>query len=287
MSDMEIVPSGASLGAEVRGIDVRRTIDPNDFKQLTTALASHLVLRIRNQTLDADSLVRFSRRFGKLDPAPTRPDNLPDHTLRPEINVLSNIIENGVSVGGLGNSELVWHQDMTYKPVPPKANLLYALEAPKVGGDTLFYNLGKAYDSLPAEIRTRIDTLNCKHDATRNSAGQLRAGFKDTYSNEERPGAVHPLVIRHSETGKKSLYLGRRPGAWIVGLPNDESETLLDRLWQHIQSQDHTWVQKWRVHDLVIWDNRFTLHRRDTLDPAQRRLMFRTQVRDAAAPIAA
>ncbi|MGI9421968.1 MAG: TauD/TfdA dioxygenase family protein [Hyphomicrobiaceae bacterium] len=286
-SNLEIVPTGAALGADVVGVDIRCGVDETTFSRILEAWSEHLVLRFRNQDLDDDLLTDFSARFGQLDPAPTRPANVPHHPSRPEINVLSNIVVDGTPIGGLGNSELVWHQDMSYKDVPPKASLLYGLETPVTGGDTLFYNLHLAYDSLPEDLRSRIETRICKHDATRNSAGQLRNGFAETYSNEERPGACHPLVVRHPQSGKKSLYMGRRPNAWIVGLSDAESDTLLDELWAHVENGEHYWAQQWQPRDLVIWDNRHTLHRRGTLDPGQRRLMYRTQVRDDAAPVAA
>ena len=135
---------------------------------------------------------------------------------RPEVAVISNIVVEGKAVGSLGNSELVWHQDMSYNELPPKASLLYGIETPTNGGETFFYNLYEAFNSLPQRLKSRIAGLSCKHDATRNSSGQLRKGFNEQYSNSERPGAIHPLVVRHPETGRSSLYLGRRPNAWIV-----------------------------------------------------------------------
>jgi taurine dioxygenase len=176
---------------------------------------------------------------------------------------------------------------MSYNELPPKASLLYGIETPAVGGETFFYNLYTAYETLPADLKAAIKGRSAKHDATRNSSGELRRGYEERYANEERPGAIHPLVVRHPETGRPSLYLGRRPNAWIVGLPAAESDALLDRLWAHIHSGSAYWAQVWRQGDLVIWDNRCTLHRRNRLDPALRRRMHRTQVRDTARPVAA
>ena len=282
-----VEPTGGALGAEICDVTLSADLSDTIFDQIVAALAEHLVLRFPNHHLAEDDLVSFSARFGQLDMAPIRPSGLPASGLRREINVLSNIMANGGPVGGLGNSELVWHQDMTYKPLPPKASLLYAIEVPETGGETHFYNLCAAYETLPAALRVRIENLSCKHDATRNSAGQLRAGFDAAYSNSDRPGAVHPLVVRHPVTGKRSLYLGRRPNAWVVGLSDTESDQLLDDLWGHVESGDACYAHAWEVGDLVIWDNRFTLHRRGTLDPQQRRLMYRAQVRDTEPPMAA
>ncbi len=283
----EVVPTGGALGADILGLDLRQEITEATFNDLLKAWGEHLVLRFRQQDLNEDELIRFSARFGQLDPAPTRPANVPHHATRKEINLLSNIVVDGKPIGALGNSELVWHQDMTYKDLPPKASILYGLETPASGGDTSFYNLQLAYETLPPALAARIESLTCKHDATRNSAGQLRAGFAETYRNEDRPGAVHPLVVCHPITRKKSLYLGRRPGAWIVGLSDDDSDRLLDELWAHIENGPFSWAQQWQPKDVVIWDNRFTLHRRGELDPSQRRLMYRTQVRDEHSPATA
>ena len=284
---IDVVPTGGALGADIRGLDLSRDIDEATFAEIYRAWNDHLVLRFRGQMLDDDKLVAFSRRFGDLDMAPIGAKDQPLVRHRPEIAVISNIVVGGKAIGGLGNSELVWHQDMSYNELPPKASLLYGVETPATGGETFFYNLYKAYETLPERLRARIQGLSCKHDATRNSSGQLRKGFEEQYANKDRPGAVHPLAVRHPETGRTSLYLGRRPNAWIVGLSDGDSDALLDELWGHVQNGPFAWAQEWKPGDLVIWDNRCTLHRRNTLDPSLRRLMHRTQVRDKARPVAA
>jgi alpha-ketoglutarate-dependent taurine dioxygenase len=286
-NSFDVVPTGAALGADVRGLDLSGKIDDKVFRDIYRAWNDHLVLRFRGQRLDDNALVTFSRRFGELDMAPTPAPGERMVVTLPEVAVISNIVVGGKAVGSLGNSELVWHQDMSYNELPPKASLLYGIETPSAGGETFFYNLYNAYATLPQALKSRIQDLSCKHDATRNSSGQLRKGFEERYSNVERPGAIHPLVVRHPETGRSSLYLGRRPNAWIVGLSDADSDALLDELWAHVQQGPHLWTQEWHQGDLVIWDNRCTLHRRNQLDPSLRRLMHRTQVRDKARPVAA
>jgi taurine dioxygenase len=284
---IEVRPTGAALGADVRGVDLSRELEAVVFRQIYKAWNDYLVLRFRDQQLDDGSLVAFSRRFGELDMAPAPAVGEARMWVKlPEVAVISNIIRDGQAVGGLGNSELVWHQDMSYNELPPMASLLYGIETPSAGGETFFYNLYEAYATLPEPLKTRIQGLSCKHDATRNSSGQLRKGFEERYSNAERPGAIHPLVVKHPETGRPSLYLGRRPNAWIVGLADKDSDALLDELWAHVQRGPHMWTQEWRQGDLVIWDNRCTLHRRNQLDPSLPRLMHRTQVRDKTRPAA-
>ena len=286
-SSIQVLPTGAALGADVRGLDLSGEIGDKIFRDIYKAWNDHLVLRFRDQRLDDNALVAFSRRFGELDMAPTPAPGERMVVTLPEVAVISNIVVGGKAVGSLGNSELVWHQDMSYNELPPKASLLYGIETPSAGGETFFYNLYKAYATLPQTLKSRIQALSCKHDATHNSSGQLRKGFEERYSNAERPGAIHPLVVRHPETGRSSLYLGRRPNAWILSLPDADSDALLYELWAHVQQGPHLWTQKWCQGDLVIWDNRCTLHRRNQLDPSLRRLMHRTQVRDKTRPVAA
>jgi taurine dioxygenase len=280
-------PTGGPLGADIVGLDLRNDLDDGVFRQIYKAWNDHLVLRFRGQTLDDDQLAAFSRRFGELDKAPIAAKDGPLARHRDDVAVISNILEGGKPIGGLGNSELVWHQDMSYNALPPKASLLYGVETPAIGGETFFYNLYDAYATLAPDLKARIAGRSCKHDATRNSSGQLRHGYKESYANADRPGAIHPLVVKHPETGRPALYLGRRPNAWIVGLPDAESDALLDALWAHIDHGTAHWAQAWQPGDLVIWDNRCTLHRRNQLDPSLRRLMHRTQVRDTTRPVAA
>ena len=282
-----VAPTGAALGADIENVDLAAPLDDAAFAVIQDAWRDHLVLRFRGQSLDDDRLAAFSARFGELDMAPITATGEPFNPARPEIAVISNVVEDGKAKGSLGNSELVWHQDMSYNDLPPKASLLYGVETPETGGETLFYNLYAAYDALPDATKQRIAGLSCKHDATRNSSGQLRHGYEARYSNEDRPGAVHPLAVRHPVSGKTALYLGRRPNAWVVGLSDAESDALLDELWAHIEAHDFTWAQAWRPGDLVIWDNRCALHRRNQLDPTVRRHMHRTQVKDTARPAAA
>ena len=285
MTEIRIVPSDGALGADIVGLDLRAVIEPEVIREVEAAWHAHLVLRFRNQQLDDDALAAFSRHFGELDLAPTGRGGKPFDPARPEITVLSNIVIDGKPTGALGNAELVWHQDMTYNPVPPKASLLYGIEVPAQGGTTHFYNLYRAYDALPGDLARRIHGVYCKHDATRSSSGELRAGYDEQYANQDRPGAVHPLVLRHPATGRPALCVGRRPNAWIVGFSDADSDALLDEIWDHIEHHEFTWSQEWQPGDLVMWDNRCTLHRRDGLDPATRRLMHRTQVRDVAGPV--
>ena len=173
---------------------------------------------------------------------------------------------------------------MSYLDVPPMASMHIALEEPPVGGNTSFCSMYAVYDALPAQLKHRIATLKIKHDGTYNSGGYLRQGVTPTDDPRTSPGAVHPLVCTHPDTGRQMLYLGRRRNAYLLGLELAESETLLNELWQYVERPEFSWEHVWQVGDLVMWDNRCTMHRRDAFDPAARRIMHRTQIKGEAAP---
>jgi taurine dioxygenase len=183
------------------------------------------------------------------------------------------------AVGGLGDGEAVWHADMTYIDTPPKASFLHALEIPPTGGDTAWGNMYVAYQALPAHLKKEIKGRKAIHDATYNSAGMIRKGMKDVTDPREAPGAHQPLVSKHPESGLPCLFLGRRRNSYILGMDLDASNQLLDELWAHIDNPEFTFTQVWQLHDLILWDNRCTLHRRDSFDPQSRRLMHRTQIK--------
>jgi len=164
--------------------------------------------------------------------------------------------------------------------------MLYALEVPPAGGNTGFCNMYSAYEALPPELKRRAQGLRIKHDGTYNSGGYLRAGVAASDDPRTSPGAVHPLVCVHPESGRRCLYLGRRRNAYLVGLELAESEALLDALWSYATRDEFTWYNSWRPGDLVLWDNRCTMHRRDPFDPAARRVMHRTQIKGTAPPAA-
>ena len=283
---LSVLPTGAALAAEVRGVDLRQ-VDDADFAAIHQAWLDHSVLLFRGQSLTPEELIGFSRRFGDLDLAPIQENGRRFVEGRPELYIVSNVLgADGQPIGSLGAGEAVWHTDMSYLPQPPKASMLYALEIPPSGGNTYFASMYLAYEQLPAVLKVRAEGLMVKHDGTYNSGGYVRAGVTPTDDPREAPGHLHPLVCRHPETGRKMLYLGRRRMAYIAGLELAESEALLDEFWSHATRVEICWHNRWQVGDLVLWDNRCTMHRRDPFDASSRRIMHRTQVKGAAPPAA-
>ena len=281
---IDIVPTGAALGAEVRGIDLKN-LDERQFAALERAWHQHEVILLRGQTLSDQDLIAFSRRFGDLDWAPVQETGRRFVEGLPEIYIVSNVTVNGQPIGSLGAGEAVWHTDMSYLDVPPMASMLYALEVPPAGGNTSFCSMYAVYEALPPQLKQRIANLKIKHDGTYNSGGYLRQGVTATDDPRTSPGAVHPLVCTHPDTGRRMLYLGRRRNAYLTGLELPESEALLDELWQFVEKPEFAWEHVWQVGDLVLWDNRCTMHRRDPFDAASRRVMHRTQIKGNASPV--
>jgi taurine dioxygenase len=268
MARITVTPLAPALGAEISGVDLHQSIDADTLVQIKQAWADHLVLRFRGQSLSDPQLLALSRLFGELDPPGPNFYGKPFLSEFPEINVISNVKVGGAPIGNLGDGEAAWHCDMTYIDSPPRAALLHALEIPESGGDTYWANMYRAYEALPPALKKEIAGRRAIHDATYNSAGIMRKGMKEVTDPREAPGAHHPLVVRHPDTGRAALFLGRRRNSYLLG-----------RLWTHATQAEFTVRQEWRLHDLVLWDNRCTLHRRDSFDPETRRIMHRTQIK--------
>ena len=271
----------AALGAEIAGVDVSRPLPQSDIDAIEAAWRDRLVVVMHGQNLSDPQLIAFSRNFGELDPPGPNPYGEPFLKDHPELNVISNVVENGKPLGNLGDGEAVWHADMTYVDVPPKAAMLHALEVPppEAGGNTYFANMFAAYETLPADLKKAVEGRIAVHDASRNSAGMLRKGYTEVTDVTQTVGARHPLVRTDAKTGRKALFLGRRPNAYVIGLSVAESDALLDALWAHATQPRFSMCHEWKVGDLLMWNNLSVLHRRDPFDPKTRRVMHRSQIK--------
>jgi taurine dioxygenase len=278
---MAIKNLAAPFGAEIAGIDLSKSLTRAEIDVIEVAWRERLVVVFHGQLLSDPQLIAFSRNFGELDPPGPNPYGQSFNKEHPELNVISNVVENGKPIGNLGDGEAVWHADMTYVDVPPKAAILHALEVPppEAGGNTYFANMFAAHESLPADLKKAVEDKIAVHDASRNSAGMLRKGHKEVTDVRETVGAYHPLVRTEPKTGRKALFLGRRPNAYVLGLSVGESEALLDALWAHATQPRFVMCHEWKVGDLLIWNNLSVLHRRDPFDPATRRVMHRSQIK--------
>ena len=297
LDDVEVVPTGAAVGAEVRGLDFAQKVPKEVAVWVNEVWALHKVLLLRNQFLDKSLLYQAAEVLGGVQETGSRAMNLKagwkEGTARisdfPGISYISNLDENGEPVlrtKGSGSLEIGWHTDNSYMQDPPMGSLLNAVEVPvDGGGHTSFLDTVAAYESMTESLKLEIEGLHMCHDNSHSTVGQLRAIYNgvEPTCREEVDGPVHPLVRIHPITGKRSIYLSRRhgfPSAYIVELSDAESEDLQDRIWAHVAQDKFTWTHTdWKVGDLVMWDNQQLLHKRSAIDPTQKRVMQRTLVK--------
>jgi taurine dioxygenase len=261
-------------------------IDDFDFANYTAEdIASvrriwlqHGVIRFRRANISDAQQVEFSGHFGEfvIHPKQLQEGGHPTH---PEILVISNAMKDGKPSGAMGNSEATWHTDTWFYERPPAGAILRAVQVPESGGDTYFLSTYDAYDTLPEHLKNAVNGRQIFFQNVYDKTGKLRLGKSVPTSSDFREwqAIVHPLVRTHGETGRKALYLGgTAEGAWIVGMPLDESNELIAELWAHTTSTDRVFVQSWEAGDIMMWDNRCTMHRRDSFDADSIRIMHRT-----------
>lgn len=297
LDSIEVIPTGAALGAEVRGVDFAQIVPQEVGDRVNEIWAQHKVLLLRGQILDKKALYEAAEILGGVQETGSRAMNLKagwkEGSARisdfPGISYISNLNENGEPVlrtKGSGSLEIGWHTDNSYMQEPPMGSMLNAVEVPvDGGGHTSFLDTVAAYETMQDAFKQEIEGLHMCHDNSHSTVGQLRAIYNgvEPTCREEVDGPVHPLVRIHPASGKRSLYLSRRhgfPSAYIVELSDEESEDLQDRIWAHVAQDKFTWTHTdWQVGDLVMWDNQQLLHKRSAIDPTQKRIMQRTLVK--------
>ncbi len=250
-----------SFAGEIVGTDVSGALTDADFATIMAAFLAHQVIAIRDQNLSPIEQKSFSRRFGELDIHISSKNKHKDH---PELLILSNRKINGEWVGATSAGD-EWHTDTQYTPRPSKCTMLHALEVPDEGGETAFINTYAAYEALPEATRQRIADLRGINswNRLRNPRVKVPAQHGDGKSvyDTGRPDAVHPIARTHPDTGRKALYVSPRHTLSIEGMEAAESEDLLQELFAAQQRPDFIYIHKWRRGDIVIWDNRCTLHK--------------------------
>ena len=262
-------PLSPALGAEILGVDLRDPIDGALKQKLLDAWQQHLVLLLRDQTLDEDTQVRFAETFGTLARTTSGRAFSAKH---PSVMLVSNIREDGKPIGALPDGEMHFHTDQCHQATPAKATLLYALEVPSKGGNTLFANAYTAYETLPEDIRQRIAGRRALNAYTSDT--MLRSANYD----DAKSSYWHPTVRTHPATGRKALYVNRLMTREIEGLPREESDAILQRLFDHQEQPKFVYEHVWRVGDILMWDNRCTLHARTDFSAGERRMLRRVTV---------
>jgi taurine dioxygenase len=279
---LEVVPLTKHIGAEIRGIDLRNNLDGETVKAIRQAWLDHLVLVFRGQQFGQEELVRATGYFGEIGPLSRPPKYFPKGyaKLLPNIMMISNIRENGETIGALPDGEMNFHHDMIHAELPHNGTLLYSVEIPTYGGDTLFASGYAAYDTLDPAIHTRLEgrsALNHYNYGTTIRGDTSKA--VEAYNE-----SVHPVLRTHDETGRKAIYVDRLMSTKIVDMPPEESDKLLNAVFDHAEKPEFVYRHVWRVGDLLVWDNRCSSHARDDFPSDQRRLMLRTTVKGTVRP---
>jgi taurine dioxygenase len=270
-----ITPLGEHAGAEVGGLDLRRPVDDETRKRLNRALADHVALVFRDQDLTPKQFADAGRLFGTPMKQLLAQYHLPDC---PEVGVVSNRDRDAAGDGKILIRGTTWHTDHSNKEIPPKATALYSVSLPDTGGDTKFTNTAAAYDALPEATKKRIDGLKAVH-AYLSSRTPRKLPKRTGSEAKESPPVEQPLVRTHPENGRKALYLNPVRIEEIAGMEKEAAFALLDELMTHATEERFQYRHKWRLGDMVIWDDRCSMHEAETdYDMSQLRLLHRLMI---------
>jgi taurine dioxygenase len=274
-----VKPSASCLGAEIAGVDLSQPLSDEVFGRILDVFHQYSVICFRDQKLTPEQLAAFSARFGELDV-----HHMTEHTLPhlPQVRILSNAVKEGRAVG-ITRGGMHWHSDLSYKKQPALATLLYGLECPPEGADTQFASMYEAYDALAPEIREKLKGRRAVHD--RNFRYSQLYPDRPPLSAEQIakvPPVEHPVVRIHPVTKRPSLYIAKDVVSKIVGMPEDEGRRFIDELEEFATQPRFVYSHKWQPNDLIVWDNRCSLHRATPYDNNYRRTLQRTQVKGEA-----
>jgi taurine dioxygenase len=281
MTKLDVVPLTKHIGAEIRNIDLRTKPDEETVRAIYQAWLDHLVIVFPEQKLEQEDLIRVTGYFGELGELHRPPKYRPPgfSKLLPGIMMISNIRENGEPIGALPDGEMMFHHDMIHAEVPSKATLLYAVEIPSKGGNTLFASGYAAYDSLDPAIRSRLEGKKALHHY---NYGSVQKG--DNKGTEAYGECVHPVFRTHEDTRKKAVYVNRLMTVKVLDVPEDDSDRLLNAVFDHSEKREFVYEHEWRLGDLLLWDNRCSTHARTDFPSTERRLMLRTTVKGNVRP---
>jgi len=281
LSRLDVVPLSKHIGAEIKGIDLRDTLAPEVVEAIHRAWLDHAVLVFRGQNFSQEDLLRVTAYFGEIGPLARPPKLYPKgfSKLLPNIMLISNIRENGETIGALPDGEMHFHHDQIHAEIPHNGTLLYSVEIPSYGGDTLFASGSAAYDTLDPAIKAKLEGRRALHHY--NYGTTVRGGTMGTEAFAE---STQPVFRTHDESGRKAIYVNRLMTVRVEGLAAEESDTLLNAVFDHSEKPEFVYRHVWRVGDLIVWDNRCSMHARDDFPSDQRRLMLRTTVKGTKKP---
>ncbi len=278
---VDFVDLSPHIGTEVLGLDLSRPLDASTIAAIRKKWLDRSVLVFRGQKLSQEDLLRFTGYFGEVGERGLSAKVYPNGTgtILPDIMLISNIRENGRTIGALPDGEMNFHHDMIQVEVPHIASILYSVEVPTHGGDTCFASGHAAYDTLDPKIRAKLEGKRVFHHY---QYGRTKRGEKaGTFDAVDQ--SAHPAFRTHEENGRKAIYVNRLMSTGVEGM-GEEGEELLNAVFDHAEKPEFVYSHKWKVGDVVIWDNRNSMHARTDFPSDQRRLMWRTQVRGTHKP---
>jgi taurine dioxygenase len=262
---LDVVPLTKHIGAEIRGFDLRQKPDQDTIKAIYQAWLDHIVIIFPDQKLSQEDLIRVTGYFGEQG-MPRRPPKFFPKGY-------------GEPIGALPDGEMMFHHDMIHSEMPDKATLLYSVEIPSAGGNTLFASGYAAYDTLDPAIRDKLEGRRAFHHY---NYGSVQRG--DNKGTEAFGECVHPVFRTHEDTGRKAVYVNRLMTVGVEGMPDEEGRPLLDAVFDHAEKKEFVYEHVWRLGDLLLWDNRCSSHARTDFPSTERRLMLRTTVKGAVKP---
>lgn len=276
MSHIEVLPLSDAIGAEIRGVDLREPLNDETARAIEQAWYDHVIVLFRDQDISLEQQKSFAARFGELAIRAREGATIEERALGENVMLVSNIRKDGRQIGKLPDGEMMFHSDTPYFENPQKATLLYAIEVPSEGGETLFSNSYKVAEALPEDI---------KHRLAGRKALQIYDYDRDdvptgNFDRSQHPHYEHPIFRKHPETGRTSLFVSELMTAEIIGLPEDESQRLLQHLFSHQRRDEFVYAHAWRPGDLLMWDNRCSVHARNDFPGDQRRLLRRLTLYD-------
>ena len=274
-------PLSHHIGAEIRGVDLSQPLTPEVQKELYAQWLKHLVLLFRGQKLSQTDLLRVTGYFGKVAkltrPKEYQPSGFKD--LQDGIMLISNIRENGIPIGSLPDGEMHFHHDTLHSQLPHKGTFLYSVEVPSQGGNTLFANGYAAYESLPADLREHVGSRRAHNQYY---FGAVKKG--DPNAVAASAAADHPVFRTHEETGRKAVDVNRLMTKSIIEMAEDDSRESLTKIFEHSENPEWIYEHVWRPGDLILWDNRCSMHARTDFPSGERRLMLRTTIEGDVKP---
>lgn len=278
----EVRPLSGNVGAEIVGLDLSRSLNDSDFARVHKAHLDHHLVVFRDQRITPQQQIDFSRRFGVLQIHVLKQFLLANH---PEILIVSNIVEDGQPIG-LGDAGKFWHSDLSYKELPSLGSMLYTQELPSEGGDTLFADMHKAWETLPEHLRKAVEGRKAVHSYTaRYRDGHNAENWRPTLTPEQLAQVVevaHPVVRTHPENGRKALFVSENFTTHIVGVPEDESRQILAEVYAHSTRPENVYRHQWQDNDMVFWDNRSLIHLATGCPAHLRRRLHRTTIQGTA-----